>query len=514
MKAVVPVMLVIMDGWGWREAVEGNAIRLAHPPNLDRYGHDYPFTLLQAAGEAVGLPAGQMGNSEVGHLNLGAGRIVYQELTRIDKAIADGSFYGNPVLIDLMAKMRGRGSALHLLGLVSDGGVHSQMEHLFALLHLAHRQGVPRVCVHAFLDGRDTLPTSGVDHVEHLLDEMAAAHCGELATVIGRYYAMDRDRRWDRVALAYAALVRGEGRRATDPLVALRESYDLGETDEFVKPIILTDHRGKPRPRLTSGDGAIFFNFRADRAREMTRALTEPGFDAFDVRDRPQLVSFVTMTRYEEDFSLPVVFSPHHLDHILGQEVSEAGLLQLRIAETEKYAHVTYFFNGGAEEPFPGEDRILIPSPREVATYDQKPEMSAHGICDKLIERIETGEYALIVVNFANGDMVGHTGVLQAAIQACEVVDECVGRITEVWRQHGGVTLITADHGNAESMLAPNGGPATAHTSFRVPFYLVDDQRRGLALQQGILADVAPTVLAIQGLPIPSAMTGKVLFRK
>ncbi len=503
-------MLVIMDGWGWREETEGNAVRLANTPNVDQYRREYPFTLLDASGEAVGLPSGQMGNSEVGHLNLGAGRIVYQELTRINMAIRDGSFFRNQVLLDIMDRVQA-GGTLHLIGLVSDGGVHSELEHLFAIIKMAREKGLKKVCVHALLDGRDTVPTSGAGYVRQLLSEMKHSGLGEIATVIGRYYAMDRDKRWDRVELAYRALVRGEGRGAGDPVKAIEESYSRGETDEFIKPVIISD---TPMHQIREGDGVIFFNFRADRARELTRALTEPGFSEFDVHDRPELAGFVCMTQYDEHFNLPVAFPPQHLEHILGQEVSEAGLWQLRIAETEKYAHVTYFFNGGEENPFPREDRCLIPSPREVATYDQKPGMSAEAITGELLKRIDQGKYSLIVVNFANGDMVGHTGNLPAAIEACEVVDRCVGRISEAWRSRGGAAIVTADHGNAEVMLTPDHGPATAHTTSPVPLYLIDDQRRDMHLNRGILADVAPTILALQGLSVPEAMTGKVLFRQ
>jgi len=503
-------MLVIMDGWGWREETEGNAVRLANTPNVDRYRREYPFTLLDASGEAVGLPPGQMGNSEVGHLNLGAGRIVYQELTLINMAIKDGSFFRNQVLLDIMDRVQA-GGTLHLMGLVSDGGVHSEMDHLFAIIRMAREKGLKRVCIHAFLDGRDTVPTSGAGYIRHLLSEMKHLGLGEIATVIGRYYAMDRDKRWNRVELAYRALVRGEGRGAEDPVKAIEESYARGETDEFLRPIIITS---APVHQIRDGDGVIFFNFRADRARELTRAFTEPGFSEFDVHDRPEIAGFVCLTQYDEHFDLSVAFPPQHLDHILGQEVSEAGLWQFRIAETEKYAHVTYFFNGGEEEPFPQEDRYLIPSPREVATYDQRPEMSARAITGELLKCIGQDKYSLIVVNFANGDMVGHTGNLSAAIEACEVVDQCVGQVSEAWRAHGYAAIVTADHGNAEVMLTPDHGPATSHTTSPVPFHLIDDQRRGIHLDRGILADVAPTILAIQGLPIPEAMTGKVLFRQ
>lgn len=507
-----PVMLVIMDGWGWREEREGNAILLARTPNLDRYRSDYPFTLLSASGGEVGLPDGQMGNSEVGHLNLGAGRIVYQELTRIDRAIADGSFFSNQVFRSTMEAVRGKGRVLHLMGLVSDGGVHSQLGHLFALLRLARDMGVESVCLHAFLDGRDTLPTSGIGFVTRVRDEMKMLGCGAIGSLIGRYYAMDRDKRWDRVGQAFGALVRGEGAMARDPLAAMEEAYRRGETDEFMKPVILEDAEGKALPRIGDGDAVIFFNFRADRARELTRAFIERDFREFDVAGRPGLSAFATMTQYEEGFEVPVAFPAQRLEKILGEVVSSEGLSQFRIAETEKYAHVTYFFNGGEETPFPGEERLLIPSPREVATYDLKPEMSAHKVADALAGRIETARDSLVVVNFANGDMVGHTGVLSAAVAACEAVDACVGKVTEAARLRGWATLITADHGNAELMLAPGGGPATAHTLSPVPLHLVDDRRKGASLRRGILADVAPTILSLMGLPIPAEMTGRPLF--
>jgi len=507
-----PVMLVIMDGWGWREEVHGNATLLANTPNLTEFRRNYPFGLLQASGEAVGLPEGQIGNSEVGHLNIGAGRIVYQELTRIDKSIRDGEFFKNPALLGLMSRLKQSGGALHLLGLVSDGGVHSQLTHLFALLQMAKANGLNKVYVHAFLDGRDVLPTTGAGYVQRLLDFMEQNGIGQIATISGRFYAMDRDKRWERVQQAYDALVSGYAKTAAHAVRAIEAFYAQGITDEFVPPTILLQEDGSPMPRIANGDGIIFFNFRADRARELTRAFTEPDFSGFFVQNRPQLAGFVTLTRYDETFDLPVAFPPQTLTHILGEEVSRAGLLQLRIAETEKYAHVTYFFNGGDEKAFEGEERVLIPSPREVRTYDLKPEMSAYVVTETLLERIASEDYGLVVVNFANGDMVGHTGVLEAAIRACEVVDECVGRVVRVWQQRGGAVIVTADHGNAEVMIAPDGTPATAHTTNPVPVYLIDDQRRHVRLRNGILADLAPTILTIQGLPIPNEMTGRPLF--
>lgn len=516
-KKIRPVMLVIMDGWGWRQERDGNAVLLANTPNLDSYYKKYPFTLLKASGEAVGLPAGQMGNSEVGHLNLGAGRIVYQELTRINMAIKDGSFFKNPTLTELMSKVKKTpGARLHLMGLVSDGGVHSQMEHLFALIKMAKDFDIGhRLCIHAFMDGRDTPPTSGIEHISRLQDEIKKIGAGVIATICGRFYAMDRDKRWERVQKAYEMLVRGKGRVEKDPILAIKAAYERGETDEFIEPIIIENgvcfkERGKGPIR--DNDAIFHFNFRADRARELTRAFTEEGFSFFDVSDRPKLLSYVTMTRYDESFDLPVAFPPEHLSHILGEEISLAGLKQLRISETEKYAHVTYFFNGGEEEPFPQEERILIPSPRDVPTYDLKPEMSAREIAETLIENIHQKDHKLIVVNFANGDMVGHTGVLEAAIKACEVVDECVGKVTEAFRKKGGAVIITSDHGNAEVMKLPDGSPATAHTTNPVPFYLVDDTRSDVKLSEGILADVAPTILNIMDLAVPTEMTGKCLF--
>ncbi len=505
-----------MDGWGWREEKEGNAILLAGTPNLDALRENYPFTLLKASGEAVGLPEGQMGNSEVGHLNIGAGRIVYQDLTRINLAIKDGSFFENPVLKEAFKRAKETGGKVHLLGLVSDGGVHSHIEHLYALLEFAKREGLcDRTYVHAFTDGRDTPPTSGLKYIRALLAKMAELSCGKIASISGRYYAMDRDKRWERTALAYEALVLGKGLKAPDPVKAIEEAYARGETDEFIKPTVIVSN-GKPVATIDDGDVVIFFNFRADRARQLTRALTDPNFKEFPREKFPKLAYFVCMTLYDETFDLPVAFPPVHLKNIWGEVVSKAGLYQFRIAETEKYAHVTYFFNGGEEKPFPLEERKLIPSPRDVPTYDLKPEMSAYEVTEEVISRIKTGKYRFIVMNYANGDMVGHTGVLEAAIKAVKVVDECVGKVLEAWRKYTdrAPAIVTADHGNCEMMIDPETGePFTAHTANPVPFYLVDDRFKGASLEKGILADIAPTGLYLMGLEIPQEMTGKILLK-
>ncbi|MEW5949708.1 MAG: 2,3-bisphosphoglycerate-independent phosphoglycerate mutase [Thermodesulfobacteriota bacterium] len=508
-----PVLLIILDGWGYSPHTEGNAIYLAETPNMDDWSRRHPLTFLKASGEAVGLPEGQMGNSEVGHLNIGAGRIVYQDLTRINRAIKSGDFFKVEPFITLMDKVGKNAGALHLLGLVSDGGVHSDLPHLFALIEMAKRHGLKDVYLHAFMDGRDTPPQSGKDYIGRVTDFLSRTGVGKIATICGRYYAMDRDNRWERVEKAYQALVRGEGAMAHDPVQAVSEAYERGETDEFIRPIVIAD-AGNPLPRISEGDGVIFFNFRADRAREITRALTQGGFSAFDVQARPELAGYVTMTEYDAHFRLPVAFPPQHLFHILGEEISRHGLKQLRIAETEKYAHVTYFFNGGEETPFENEDRCLIPSPKEVPTYDLKPEMSAYQVTDEVIRRIKTGEYDLIVLNYANPDMVGHTGILEAAIQACETVDLCLGRVVSTFlEESGGAVIITADHGNAEEMVDPeDGSPHTAHTANLVPLILIDEQRPLQNLRQGILADIAPTILSIQGLPVPEEMTGTPLF--
>lgn len=506
-------LLMILDGWGISSSQEGNAVRLARTPCLNELEKSYPTTRLQCAGRAVGLPEGIMGNSEVGHLNIGAGRIVYQDLLRIDQAIADGSFFYNEALATVMADVKARGSALHLLGLVSDGGVHSQLDHLLTLIDMARQKGLPRVFIHAILDGRDTPPDSGAGYLTRLQDHLNAGGGGRIASVCGRYYAMDRDSRWERVAKAYRLYVQGEGRMFRDPIAAVKDSYRCDETDEFIEPIAVTDRTGAPLTRIGDGDGVIFFNFRADRAREITRALTAPDFDEFKRRQVPDLCGYVCLTRYDEKFTLPVAFPPVHLTGLLGEAISRRGLRQLRIAETEKYAHVTYFFNGGEEKPFALEDRCLIASPRDVATYDLKPEMSAVEVTTTLLERLASDHYGLIVLNFANMDMVGHTGDLGAAVKACETVDGCVRQIVERVRAMGGAALITADHGNSEKMIDENGGAHTAHTLNPVPFILVDDSRRDAVLRQGILADIAPTILDILDFETPPEMTGTSLLR-
>ncbi len=509
----VPCVLMILDGWGINPAVEGNAVVQAATPELDALAATCPTARLQCAGEAVGLPAGVMGNSEVGHLNIGAGRVVHQDLMRIQKAIEDGRFFEIPAFCDLVDRLKTSGAALHLMGLCSDSGVHSHLSHLLALVTLAARRGLSRVLVHVITDGRDSPPDSGKGYVRQLQEQLAAIGTGCIATVCGRYYAMDRDKRWERTARAYDLYTAGHGRRESDPVGAVADAYGRNETDEFIAPIMMVDAAGNPRGLVGDGDGIIVFNFRADRARQMVSALSDSAFTGFERKVRPQLGGMVCMCQYDETFDLPVAFPPVHMKNILGEVVSRAGRRQLRIAETEKYAHVTYFFNGGEEAPFPMEDRCLIPSPREVATYDQKPEMSARAVTEELLARLRTGRYDFVVVNFANMDMVGHTGVLSAAVKACETVDACVGRILGQLRAMGGSALVTADHGNAEKMIEENGNPHTAHTLHPVPLVLVDDARPGMRLrQEGILGDIAPTLLELMGLPKPPEMTGRSLL--
>lgn len=498
--------MMILDGWGLNARCEANAACLAKTPHLDRLQSDYPTSQLVTSGLDVGLPAGQMGNSEVGHLNIGAGRVVYQDLTRISRAIDEGSFFDNPQLVQLCRRLAASGGTLHLLGLLSDGGVHSHNSHLYALLRLARQIGVIDVCIHAILDGRDTPPRSGAGYLAALEREIVTVGVGRIASLTGRYWTMDRDQRWERVERGYRALTEGVGHAATSSGEAIAAAYAADQGDEFVEPWVIDGGA-----EIADGDGVIFFNFRADRAREITHAFTANDFDAFPRPKKISLEGYVCLTEYDETFGLPVAFQPEPLTQILGEVVAAAGLKQLRIAETEKYAHVTFFFNGGVEKPFTGEDRVLIPSPREVATYDLKPEMSALEVTAELVAQIDSDTYDLIIVNYANCDMVGHTGDLEAAIKAVETVDRCVGQVVERVLARGGALLISADHGNCEQMRDANGGPFTAHTSNPVPLIFVDQPRKR-KLKAGNLADLAPTLLDLLDLPVPPQMTGSSLL--
>ena len=494
-----PLILMILDGFGIGPDY-GNAVKAAKKPNIDRLFSSNPITQIGASGLNVGLPDGQMGNSEVGHTNIGAGRIVYQELTRITKSIEDGDFFTNPALAKAVDKAAA-GGALHLMGLLSDGGVHSHNNHLYALLKLAKQHGCKKVYVHAFLDGRDVPPSSGKQYVAECVEKMREIGVGEIATVMGRYYAMDRDNRWDRVGKAYAAMAYGEGTRCPDPVKAVEDSYQAGVTDEFVIPAVCAENA-----QIKAGDSVIFYNFRPDRAREITRAFVDPDFTGFPRKNGFFPVHFVCMTQYDATMpNVDVAFRPESLKNTFGEYISSKGLTQLRIAETEKYAHVTFFFNGGVEKVYPGEDRILIKSPK-VATYDLQPEMSAYEVTDALVEQIKSGKYDVIILNFANTDMVGHTGVFEAAKAAVEAVDKCVGKVTDAIAEMGGVALITADHGNSEKMIAEDGTPFTAHTTNPVPFCVVGYPCK--LKSGGKLADIAPTMLKILGLPQPPEMTG------
>lgn len=503
-----PLMLMILDGWGINPDASNNAVAQAKTPNLSNLLAEFPHVQIRTSGMAVGLPDGQMGNSEVGHLNLGAGRIVYQDLTRITKSIQDGDFFTNPVLLDCIAKVKVAGGRLHLAGLLSDGGVHSHNSHLYALIELAKQQGVGETCIHCLLDGRDTPPQSGASYLKELEAELQRVGHGRVATIIGRYYAMDRDNRWERVEKAYNAMVLGQGEQAASAAEAIAASYAASVTDEFVLPTVIN-----PSATINDGDAIIFFNFRSDRAREITRSLTFEQFDGFQRQRVPKLSGYVCMTEYDATFGLPIAYEQQELTNILGGVLAEAGLKQLRIAETEKYAHVTFFFNGGVETPFANEDRALIPSPKEVATYDQKPEMSAFSVADEVVRRLEQDQYDVIILNFANCDMVGHTGILPAAVKAVEAVDACVGTVVEKIRALGGIVLITADHGNAEQMTDEQGEPHTAHTCNPVWLILVDEQRKSTALREGgKLADIAPTMLKLLSLAQPAEMSGESLL--
>lgn len=516
MKHLPIVCLVVLDGWALGPDYPGNAIRAARTPVMDRLQATYPTTTLRCWGLDVGLPADQMGNSEVGHLNLGAGRIVYQLITRIDLAIEDGSFFHNQALLQAMEWARQPHRTLHLIGLIGDGGVHSHQRHLHALLEMAARQSVPRVAVHVLTDGRDTSPTSGIDHLRQLLATMQRLGTGFVASISGRYYAMDRDKRWERTQRAYQAIVCGQGPQGSEPVQIIEQSYAQGITDEFLVPTVLVDASGQPLAPIHDGDAIIFFNFRADRARQLTQALTDPNFSAFPRCYWPRDTLMVTMAEYEPHFPVLVASAPDIVQTPLARVLSEAHLRQFHVAETEKYAHVTYFFNGGREEPFPGEDRVLVPSPK-VPTYDLKPEMSAPEVTRAAIDAICSQHYSFILVNYANPDMVGHTGVFSAAVRAVECVDACLGQIEDALRSVNGYLVVTADHGNADEMLVPGTNEIwTAHTKNPVPFVLVTpDQspyRYATLRQGGRLADVAPTILQLLQIPQPQEMTGQTLI--
>ena len=506
-----PTVLLIMDGFGLNDRHEANAVYEANTPNIDKLMAECPFVKGNASGLAVGLPDGQMGNSEVGHLNMGAGRIVYQELTRITKAIQDGDFFDNKAFLEAVENCKKNNSTLHLYGLLSDGGVHSHNTHLYALLELAKRQGLTDVCVHCFLDGRDTSPTSGKEFIEELEDKIKEIGVGQIASIEGRYYAMDRDNRWDRVEKAYAALVYGEGNEAADAVEAIQASYDNDKTDEFVLPTVI-EKDGQPTGVISDKDSVVFFNFRPDRAREITRAFCDDDFQGFERKARPQ-VTFVCFTDYDDTIqNKQVAFHKVQLHNTFGEYLAAHNMTQARIAETEKYAHVTFFFNGGVEEPNKGEDRILVKSPK-VATYDLQPEMSAPQVCEKLVDAIKSDKYDVIVINFANPDMVGHTGVQEAAIKAVETVDECVGKAVEALKEVDGQMFICADHGNAEQLIDyETGAPWTAHTTNPVPFILVNADPKYTLRENGCLADIVPTLIQLMGMEQPAEMTGKSLL--
>ena len=500
-----PTALIIMDGWGQANASAGNAVDLANTPNYDSFLEKYPHTLIAASGLDVGLPEGQMGNSEVGHLNIGAGRVIYQELTRITKSIQDGDFFENPELVGAMQHAKAHGTKLHTWGLLSDGGVHSHIDHLKALIKMAKDQGVPNIYVHAFMDGRDTSPTSGLSYVKALEAYMAEIEYGVIATVSGRYYSMDRDKRWERIEKSYNMLVKGEGEISESATEVFEKSYEQGVTDEFILPTVIVKD-GAPIATVSENDAIIFFNFRPDRAREITRAIVDVEFDGFERTYFP--TKYVGFTQYDKTIeNIEIAYKQQSIDNTLGQYLAKLGKTQLRIAETEKYAHVTFFFNGGIEAPNEGEDRVLTNSPK-VATYDLKPEMSAYEMTDRLLTELDRDHYDLIVINYANPDMVGHTGIIEAAVKAVEVVDECVGKIVEKLEEKGGNFIITADHGNAEQMLTENGEPMTAHSTNHVP--CIVGGAGSLALStEGKLCDLTPTLLDLMKIEVPKEMTGK-----
>ncbi len=507
-----PTVLMILDGYGLNDKTEGNAVALAKTPVMDKLMKEYPFVKGYASGLAVGLPDGQMGNSEVGHINMGAGRIVYQELTRITKEIEDGSFFENEELKDAMNNCKKNDSSLHLYGLLSDGGVHSHNTHLYALLEMAKKEGLDKVYVHCFLDGRDTPPASGKDFVSALADKMKEIGVGKIASVMGRYYAMDRDNNWDRVEKAWDAMVKGEGEQTDDAVAGVQASYDAGVTDEFVVPMVVTEN-GKPVATINENDSVIFYNFRPDRAREITRAFCADDFDGFD-RGKRMNLTYVCFAEY--DVTIPnkeIAFKKVEITNTFGEILASKGLKQARIAETEKYAHVTFFFNAGVEEPNEGEDRILVDSPKYVPTYDKKPRMSAYTVCDELCKAITSDKYDVIICNFANPDMVGHTGVIDSAVKAIEVIDECVGEVVNFIKEVDGQMFICADHGNAEQLVDyETGDPFTAHTTNPVPFILVNADDKYTLAEGGCLADIAPTLLELMGIEQPAEMTGKSLL--
>ncbi len=503
-----PLALIIIDGWGYTSEREGNAIALASTPFYDELTDSYPHTLLEASGTRVGLPRGIMGNSEVGHLNMGSGRVVRQDLSRIDYDIETGAFISNEALLAAMDGARARGTALHLMGLVSDGQVHSSQEHLYTLLRMAKERGLQRVYIHCFLDGRDVPPSSAYGYVEALQVKCGETGCGRIASVVGRYYAMDRDKRWERTERAYNLLVSASGERAVDPVMAIKASYERGITDEFVEPIVCLRETGEPVATIDEDDAVIFFNFRPDRARQITNALAVPGFGGFSTPRRPK-VDFVCFTKYDETFPLALAFGPQSHTNVLAEVFGRARVRNQRMAETEKYAHVTYFFNGGVEKEYPCERRLLVPSPK-IATYDLEPEMAAFKVTDKVLRAIEDGETDVFIINFANPDMVGHTGKLKETIEAVQYIDTCLGWITKGIRTARGRSLITADHGNCEQMIdLVTGQPHTAHTNNPVPFHLIDDASKGLKLREdAALEDVAPTILGLLNIEKPAEMTG------
>ncbi|MCU1284523.1 MAG: 2,3-bisphosphoglycerate-independent phosphoglycerate mutase [Acidobacteriales bacterium] len=528
-----PLVLVILDGWGYAPPSNANAISLARKPVYDHLLRDYPNTLIHTSGRFVGLPNNQMGNSEVGHLNIGAGRIVYMEITKIDLMIENGEFFSNPVLLEAMKHAKSGGRRLHIFGLLSDGGVHSHQRHLYALLKMAKQQGIDRTFVHPFMDGRDTLPTNGAGYIQQLQQKMREYGIGKIASVSGRYYAMDRDRRWERIKLAYDAMVNGkaEGGTYIDPVQGVKSSYEKVVTDEFIMPFVCVGERGEPVATIREGDVCINFNFRADRAREITRAIARnsglapdhgnalPDAESLNqtipLSNVPSDLKYICMTRYDKQFTLPYVVPPDSMNNLLANVMAEADLRNLRIAETEKYAHVTYFFNGGIEQPFKGEERVLVPS-KKVATYDLAPEMSAEGIADAVVKGIEGKTFDVIIVNFANADMVGHSGQIPPTIKAVETIDACLGRIEAALKRAGGAMIITADHGNAEQMIDPaTGGPQTAHTTNPVPLIvLAEDSARFTLRPDGALQDISPTILGMLGIPQPADMKGHNLLVK